>query len=102
MAAAHAIKEALWLRKLLPDFDLTIETVDINCDNQAALSLLKHPIASARSKHIDILYHFARERVARKEVSFKYCSTDSMLADSLTKPVSEHKLLVCCKGLGMV
>jgi hypothetical protein len=80
MSAAAAVKEALWLRKLLSDFGKTTPTVNIYGDIQAALKLLKHPIASLRSKHIDVIYYFARERVARGEVKFEYISTDKMVA----------------------
>ena len=41
MAAAHAVKEALWLRKLLAEFHLKTEIVEIFCDNQSAIKLLK-------------------------------------------------------------
>jgi len=87
-AAAATVKEALWLRKLFCDLHLPSITAPIACDNQAALVLLKNPVVSMRSKHIDVLYHFARERCARGEVSFTYCPTDRMLADILTKPLS--------------
>lgn len=103
MSAASAVKEALWLRKLLTDFESDVtKPVVIYCDNQAANKLLLNPIVSARSKHIDVLHHFARERVARREVEFKYCKSEDMIADYLTKPVPEHKHVLCCKGMGVV
>ncbi len=102
MAAAHAVKEALWLRKVLCAFELgSREPVPILCDNQAALKLLVNPIVSSRSKHIDVLHHFARERVLRREVEFSYCPTDRMIADSFTKAVPEHKFRSCCTGMGL-
>jgi hypothetical protein len=55
MGAAAAVKEALWFRKLAGDIGLDIGGVQILCDNQGAIELLKHPIASQRSKHIDVL-----------------------------------------------
>jgi len=70
-------------------------------DNQSALKLLRNPVTSARSKHIDVVYHFARERVLRKEVSFQYISTDKMLADVLTKALTGVKHQFCCKGMGV-
>jgi hypothetical protein len=60
------VKEALWFRKLASDIGMKMDTVTILCNNQRAVKLLRHPIASQRSKHIDVLHHFARERVARK------------------------------------
>ncbi len=87
MASAQAVREALWLKKLLGDFGMPIYT-----DSQGALKLLKHPIASIRSKHIDVIHHFAREKVSCKEVCFAYCSTDEMVADCFTKPVPVSKL----------
>jgi hypothetical protein len=73
MSAASAVKEALWLRKLFSVFGINISPVPVYCDNQAAIKLMKHPIASMRSKHIDVQHHFVRERVARGEAVFEYC-----------------------------
>lgn len=54
-----------------------------------------------RSKHIDIIYHFARERVMRKDIAFKYLSTDKMVADILTKPLPTAKLNFCRSMMGI-
>lgn len=103
MAAAHAVREALWLRKLVSDLGVAVEQpVPILCDNQAALSLLHNPITSVRSKHIDVQHHFARERVARQEVAFTYCATDSNAADGLTKILPDAKHAKFVEGLGLV
>lgn len=101
MAAAHATKEALWLRKLMHDFNLCINTVSIQADNQSAIKLLKNPISSMRSKHIDVQYHFARERVSRNEIAFSYVSTNDMVADALTKAVPLDKFMFCRKHMGI-
>ncbi|GFH18455.1 reverse transcriptase Ty1/copia-type domain-containing protein [Haematococcus lacustris] len=101
MAASSAVKEGLWLRKLMQDLQLPGDCTSIMCDNQAALQLLHNPIASARAKHINVHHHFARERVARGEVSFSYCSTASMVADIMTKPLSLVKFSQGKQGCGV-
>ena len=98
MASAQAVRDS-WLRKLLGDFGSKVGTMPIYTDSQGALKLLKHPIASIRSKHIDVIHHFAGERVSGKEVSFENCSTDDMVADCFTKPMNKFKF--CLSGMGV-
>jgi hypothetical protein len=102
MSAASAVKEGLWLRKLCASLDIPVSTVEIKCDNQSAIKLMKNPIFSVRSKHIDVAHHFARERVQSKEVAFTYVSTTDMAADMMTKvvPVSKHE--ACCEMIGVI
>ncbi|KAJ9507318.1 hypothetical protein QJQ45_006294 [Haematococcus lacustris] len=88
MAASAASKEALWLRTLVAELAVgsdVVQPVTIMCDNEAAITLIKHPIASAQSKHIDVLHHFVRERAARGEVVFKFCESEANVADGMTK-----------------
>jgi len=87
MSAASATREAMWLRTLMADFDLSIGAVRIWDDSQGAIGLIKNPIMSDRSKHIDVMHHFVREKEQYGHVSFKYCPTESMVADMLTKPL---------------
>ena len=102
MAAAMAVKEGLWLRKVLADLHVEFEgVVTIKGDNQSTLKLLRNPISSMRSKHIDVAHHFARERVMRKEVAFTYISTQMMVADVFTKALPESKHAFCRAGMGM-
>lgn len=62
MSARNAVKEVLWFRKLGLYVWLDLETVQIYYDNQRTIRLLKHPIASLRSKHTDMVHQFALER----------------------------------------
>lgn len=101
MAAASATKEALWIRKLLADFRISAGAIEIKSDNQGALKLLRNPISSLRTKHIDVAHHFARERVMRGEVSFTYVPTSHMIADALTKALPSTKFAFCRDGMGM-
>ena len=101
MAAAAAVKEGLWMRKLLDTLKIKMDVINIRCDNQSAIKLLKNPIFSARSKHIDVIHHFARERVLRKEVAFQYVPTKTMVADIFTKPMASEQHKELCKQMGV-
>jgi hypothetical protein len=101
MGAARAVKEAICLKKLARDLGLEIGQICIKGDNQGALKLLKHSMSTQRSKHIDVMHHFARERVLRGEVRFEYCSTEHMAADFLTKAVSPAKFAKCRVMVGI-
>jgi hypothetical protein len=89
MAAGTAVREALWLCKLLVDLWYPVGAKEIEVDNQAALKLLENPLNLARSQHIDVVHHFARERVERGEVLFSFCPTQQNAADCLTKALGK-------------
>jgi hypothetical protein len=101
MATAFAVKEALWLRKLSSEFGLSTAATPIYGDNQSAQKLLKHPVANMRSKHIDVIYHFSRERAERGEVEYIYVHTDDNVADIFTKALKDAKFIKFRSDLGM-
>ena len=101
MAASAAVKEALWFWSLLPVFGIAMSAVPLHCDNQGAIKLSKHPVASQRSKHIDVHHHLVRERVARQEVHLVYVPTTCQLADCFIKVLPVSKFQFCVSGIGM-
>ena len=42
----------------------------------------------ARAKHIEIDFHFVRERVTRKQLEVRFVSTEDQVADGFTKALS--------------
>lgn len=103
MSLATATQEAMWLRYL--EFELhrdvgTSPTI-IYCDNQSAIKFAGTESYCARSKHIDIRYHFLREKVAKKEIEVIYVGTQSMVADILTKSTSQIMIEKCSKTMGL-
>ena len=76
---------------LLRDF-LRQESVEIHVDNQGAMGLASKHVTEQRSKHIDIRFHFIRERIESGFIRLSHIATDENIADLLTKPVSKIKL----------
>ncbi|GBP84936.1 Copia protein [Eumeta japonica] len=79
MALASAIQEALWLKQLADEFQSELKGTPIGlyCDNQSAISLSDNAAYHARSKHIDVRYHFVREKIAAKQIMVQYkCTGD--------------------------
>ncbi|HEV7738550.1 MAG TPA: Ty1/Copia family ribonuclease HI [Chlamydiales bacterium] len=54
-----------------------------------------------RVKHIDINYHFLRERVQSKEVSLSYVRSKENIADIFTKPLEKHQFIKLRDYLGV-
>ncbi len=103
MATSQCTKEALWLRKLLDDVGYVQDNATlILSDNQGSISLAKNPIHHSRTKHIDIQHHFIREKLENGEIELKYCATEDMVADVLTKALAKerHQTLTKAMGLG--
>jgi transposase InsO family protein len=92
IAAAQATKEAVWMRQLLADLGYEqVHPTIIHDDNQGCLALIRNPAFHNRTKHIDIQHHFIREKVEKQEVELKFCSTQDMVADILTKGLTKMK-----------
>ena len=92
VALSSASQEAIWLRRLLNDLHYHNNSATIIYeDNQGAIELSKNSKHHNRTKHIDIAFHFIRERIATKEIDVIYCPTDMMIADIMTKALPRPK-----------
>jgi len=102
-AMALATTDLFWLRMLFKDLGIPLfSTPRLWCDNIGALALASNPVYHARTKHIEVDYHFIREKVLNGDISIKYISTHDQLADIFTKGLSSvqfsflrDKLMVC-------
>ncbi|KAM1964621.1 hypothetical protein ACFX15_045068 [Malus domestica] len=60
----------------------------IHCDNISAISLASNPVFHAHTRHVEVDYHFVREKVVRNELRVLYLSTHDQIADIFTKGLS--------------
>lgn len=92
IAATHAAKQVIWHRSLLRELDFPIPTtLTIFSDNQAAISIAHHPEFHARTKHIDIAFHFLRDHVENGTLNTVYINMDENVADIFTKGLAGTK-----------
>jgi hypothetical protein len=93
MAASAAVQEAIYMRRLLGDIGYQQEQPTVIYeDNQGCIALSENPVEHKRTKHIDIRYHFTRERVESGDVVLEYVTTEDQLADLMTKPLMKHRV----------
>ena len=100
---SKASTEAMWLRKLLykvdfstpstpPQSNLSIKIrPTLYTDNQGVIALTENPVFHNKTKHIENRYHYIQERVTEGSIIVKYISTDNIITDGLTKPLSRIK-----------
>jgi hypothetical protein len=102
VAATHAAKEGLWLRTLINTvFGGISGPTDLHCDNQSAIALTKDHQYHARTKHIDIRFHFIRWIIEDGKLRLLYCPTAEMLADSFTKALPSTKIKHFASAMGL-
>jgi hypothetical protein len=106
---AMTTSEILWLQSLLTELGCNSSQIPVLwCDNLGATFLATNPVFHARTKHIELDFHFVREKLADKKLAVKFlCSTDQ-LPDIFTKSLPKHrfhmlssKLTVSEKPLGL-
>ncbi|KAM2002375.1 hypothetical protein ACFX15_026084 [Malus domestica] len=95
MAVAEAIKEAIWIHGLIRDLGVDQKQVEVHCDSQSAIYLAKYQVHHARTKHIDVRYHFIRGIVGEGEIILQKIPTKDNTADMLTKVVGVAKFVHC-------
>ena len=61
MAITETVKEAIWIQGLLDDLSVGQKQVTVFYYSQSAIHLAKNQVYHARTKHIDVRYHFVWE-----------------------------------------
>jgi hypothetical protein len=83
---ALVIAKVYWLRMLLYELKISLQAAPVVwCDNISTLALASNPIFHARSKHIEIDYHFVHEKVAHRDIILQHVPTSLQPANVFTK-----------------
>lgn len=102
-AAAMAAQESVWLIQLLKNLNQEVDyKIPLFCDNLSSIQLAKNPMFHARTKHVEVHYHFIHEKVLKGEIDLQYVKTSEQVADAFTKGLSSKKMAQFCEQMGMI
>ncbi|CAJ2640052.1 unnamed protein product [Trifolium pratense] len=94
--------ELTWLQHLLHDIGIKLERRPLLlCDNKSAIHLAHNPVFHARTKHIEIDYHFIREKVTTGHLQLQYLPTTQQIADVFTKALGKDSFATFRYKLGV-
>ena len=106
VAASEAAKEAYWIRSFMNEIGrlddrILQKAVPLHIDNLSAVKLTKNPEAHARTRHIDIRYHYIREQVENGVIEPIWIPGKENPADMFTKPLSSPVLQRICDSINI-
>jgi histone deacetylase 1/2 len=90
---ANATVEVIWVQSVLGE--LGVSQPKVAClwsDNLGATYLSANPVFHARTKHIEVDFHFVRERVAKRMLEVRFIPSGDQVADGFTKPLPVKQL----------
>jgi hypothetical protein len=85
--------ELIWVEALLRELGVTLkERSHLWCNNLGTTFLNANLVFHARTKYIEIDYHFIRERVANNHLDIKSIFTKDQVANGFTKTLAAKQL----------
>ncbi|XP_019246487.1 PREDICTED: uncharacterized protein LOC109226143 [Nicotiana attenuata] len=100
---ASLAAEVTWVTYILKDIGISLSQPPVLfTDNISALHLRPNPVLHARTKHVELDYHFVREKVVQGAMVTKFIPSMSQVADILTKPLSKFQFQSHRTKLGVV
>nr|GEW98784.1 putative RNA-directed DNA polymerase [Tanacetum cinerariifolium] len=83
--------QVLWMRTQLTDYGFHFDKIPMYCDSKAAIAISCNLVQHSRTKHIDVRYHFIKEKVKKGIVELFFIGIEYQLADLFTKSLPEER-----------
>lgn len=100
---ANTDGELLRLQSLLKELGIfLIDPLTLLCYNLSVTYLSVNPVLNSSAKHLDLDYHFVKDRVAAKTLHVAFVSSTDQLADILTKPLSTTRFSLLWSSLNII
>jgi hypothetical protein len=92
-AIANGTAEGVWIQSLLKELNVIQNRPPVLwCDNLGATYLSSNHVFHARTKHIEVDFHFVREKVALRALEVRPIALGDQIADIFTKPATKQML----------
>ncbi|XP_060212165.1 uncharacterized mitochondrial protein AtMg00810-like [Lycium barbarum] len=102
-AIAYTVAETSWIRHVLCELGLYLrEPIRVLCDNVSSTYMSRNPVFHDHSKHIDIYYHYVRDKVAQGGLVVQYVPSHLQLADIFTKGLSSSRFCFVRDNLSVI
>nr|GEW14112.1 retrovirus-related Pol polyprotein from transposon TNT 1-94 [Tanacetum cinerariifolium] len=101
IALSGCCAQILWMQSQLSDYGLGFNKIPMYCDNKSAIALCCNNVQHSRSKHIDIRYHFIKEKVENGVIELYFINTEYQLVDLFTKALGRDIIEFLINKLGM-
>ena len=88
-AVNELISDILWCRDILEDLGYPQQKINMYEDNKSCITMLQQEPRNfhTKSRHVRVKWAFFREEYEKQTVKLRYCPTEKMVADLLTKPL---------------
>ena len=95
--------ELTWLRYLLVDLQVTnLDATQLYRDNQTTLHITSNPVFHECTKHIELDYHLAREKLQARQILTYFTPSHFQVVDILTKALGKASFHSYLHKLGII
>nr|GEU97110.1 hypothetical protein [Tanacetum cinerariifolium] len=92
--------QVLWMRTQLTDYGFHFDKIPMYCDSKVAIAISYNPVQHSSTKHIDVRYHFIKEKIKKGIVELFSIGTEYQLADLFTKALLVERFKYLVRRLG--
>lgn len=97
VAAYEVAKDLAWLDQFLQQLDRKPARPKLFVDNQPAVRMIKNHDINRRTKHIDLKYHYIRDKFMSGLFEIEYIPGEKQPADLLTKAINGPRTAALCE-----
>ena len=91
----------LWMKQFLQELNLKQRDYIVHSDSQSEIDLSKNTMYHARTKHINVIYHWIRKAIEEQLFQIRKIHINENTTDMMTKVITKEKLTLCIENTGM-